>query len=269
MNITGITYEDHGDTITVVAGAGETWDTFVENTITHGAFGLENLSGIPGTVGASPIQNIGAYGVEVKNTIAWVEVFDKKTLERKQLKADECEFGYRESIFKKPEGKSYVVTKVAFTLSKTFQPNVAYKDLNLFFGDVSPNSALEVRNAVLSVRARKMPNLSECGTAGSFFKNPIISEEKSLLLKEQYPDIPVFSDGTGLFKIPIAWILDNVLHLNGFREGNVSCFKSQPLVVCAHSGATAHEVDEFAKKIESQVYDATGIVLEREVQIIS
>ncbi|GMU73909.1 MAG: UDP-N-acetylenolpyruvoylglucosamine reductase [Candidatus Campbellbacteria bacterium] len=267
--IPGIVYEDQDDAVRAIAGAGVDWDTFVADTIAHGAFGLENLSGIPGTVGASPIQNIGAYGAEVKDTIEWVETISLDTREIKIFPNTACAFGYRDSFFKTLEGKRYVVTRVAFRLSKTFVPNTAYKDIEAYFGGVVPSDADAVRTAVRSVRERKLPDPRTVGTAGSFFKNPILSAEQFASLEMKYPGIKGFPVGDGRVKVLLAWVLDTVLHLNGAAEGNVFCFPTQPLVLCARAGATAAEVDAFAKKIETRVHDATNIVIEREAQMLT
>ena len=212
-----------GDVL-VVAGAGENWDALVSEAVKRGLWGIENLSGIPGTVGAAPIQNIGAYGTEIKETVKWVEVFDTRTGTFKQLSNADCRFAYRDSIFKKPEGRSFIVTRVALRLKKSGVPNLEYKDLkNYFFGEThssfpkgggesasrrvlnpSPPSAVlplrkgelltlaAIRAAVLLIRSKKFPDLNQFGTAGSFFKNPIVSKEKFDELKKKYPDLPGF-----------------------------------------------------------------------------
>ncbi len=267
--IPGYTYEDTGETVRARVGAGESWDTFVEDSVTKKYSGIENLSGIPGTVGASPIQNIGAYGVEVKDTIEWVEVLNMETLEIERLGCGACAFGYRDSFFKKSEGKKYIVTQVAFLLSKKFTPNTDYKDLAVFFGDISPNSASAVREAVLSVRKKKFPDMETIGTAGSFFKNPVIPGVVFDLLRERYPKMQGYPSGEGQVKVSLAWILDHVLHLNGVVLGKVFFNSTQPLVLCAHKNATAEEIDAVAKHVEKMVYDTTGIVVAREVCMLS
>jgi UDP-N-acetylmuramate dehydrogenase len=269
MKIPGITYENLGEYIHAEVGAGVSWDEFVKDSIAHGYCGLENLSGIPGTVGASPIQNIGAYGTEVEDVIEWVEVFDTTTRASVRMPAIMCAFGYRDSIFKKPEGKKFIVTRVAFRLSKQFTQNIAYKDLTTFFAGKVPSSAHEVRNAVLAIRAKKFPDMATTGTAGSFFKNPLISKDLFATLRETYPDVLGFPAGDAHIKVSLAWILDHVLHLNGVRVGNVSFFHAQPLVLCAHDGARAEEIDSCARDVARRVFAATGITIEREVQMLS
>ncbi len=271
MTIPGIVYESRGTYTRAIVGAGEGWDAFVADTLAHGFSGLENLSGIPGSVGASPVQNIGAYGTEVREHIESVEVFDTTDGTLKSLSSDDCAFGYRDSIFKSSEGKKYIVTRVIFSLTNVFRPNTAYKDIESFFSkkESGPHSAQDVRDAVLAVRRTKFPDLSKEGTAGSFFKNPLISNTEAQTLVRTYPGMPVFPAGDDRTKIPLGWILEHVLHIKGVREGNVSMFEHHALVLVAHKGATAHDVDMFARGVEKKVFDATGITIEREVCTLS
>lgn len=255
-----------GDMVT--AEAGEEWDAFVAWTLEHGYYGLENLSGIPGTVGASPIQNIGAYGVEVKDLIESVEVFDTEDLVFKVLINKECEFGYRTSTFKKPEGKRYVVTSVKFRLQQKFSPKIMYKDLAKYFDDKASPAPQEVREAVLEIRSRKFPNLKTYGTAGSFFKNVICEAQMAGGLHSAYPDMPVFDASNGMKKISTAYILDKICGLHGLREGNVGLYANQSLVVVNYGGATAEEIKNFIAKIKDIVKQKTGIDLEEEVVVM-
>ncbi len=179
--------------VLVVAGAGESWDALVGEAVKRGLWGIENLSGIPGTVGAAPIQNIGAYGAEIQNVLEWVEVFDAKTGKIRTLPNHECFFGYRDSIFKTPRGRDLIITRVALRLSKNGTPHLEYKDLKERFknkdsGFKNP-TVQEIRQAVLEIRIRKFPNLRQFGTAGSFFKNPIIPKRQFDELKKKYPDL--------------------------------------------------------------------------------
>lgn len=248
----------------VCVGAGEEWDQFVLFCVEHKMYGLENLSLIPGTVGASVVQNIGAYGVEVKDLVLRVRVFDciqKKVVE---LSREECLFGYRDSVFKKDVGKKYIVLSVFFTLQKEWTPCIRYKDLEFFFEGRTPSSK-EVRDAVITIREAKFPSLTRWGTAGSYFKNPVISDEQAFVLKNKFPLLPVFDFLPGKKKISVAWILDNVLSLRGYKEEKVFLFEKQPLVLTVEKGATAIEVKKFVEKIKKLFFDATGILLEEEV----
>ncbi|MEK9131397.1 MAG: UDP-N-acetylmuramate dehydrogenase [Patescibacteria group bacterium] len=273
---TGIRYVADGMSVRVVAEAGESWDGLVADTVARGLFGLENLSGIPGTVGAAPIQNIGAYGVEVKDTIEWVEVLDKQTLETKRLSHADCQFAYRHSFFKTPPGKSLVVLRVCFLLKKNGTLNLVYKDIGEYGlkNNIEKFTLITLRQAILEIRKSKFPDLTQYGTAGSFFKNPIICQEHYDGLKKHWPNLPGFPMITSgasypLVKVPLAWILDNICGLKGTREGTVGLFQNQPLVLTNFGGSTAKEVTDFSKKITALVLEKTGISIEPEVEYIS
>ncbi|TSC83610.1 MAG: UDP-N-acetylmuramate dehydrogenase [Parcubacteria group bacterium Gr01-1014_17] len=279
-----------GRDVLIAVDAGENWDEFVAETVARGLWGLENLSGIPGTVGGAPVQNIGAYGSEVKDVVLLVEVLDVKTGKIKKLSDTECCFGYRDSIFKKPEGKNFIITRVAFLLRKDGKPNLSYKDLAVYFAGKPVPSLADIRRAVLEIRSRKFPDLKTHGTAGSFFKNPIISKEKFDELKKCYPGLPGFTiderhqmfeanpassagrrrgdniGGRSLVKVPLAWILDNICGLKGFQRGSVSLWKDQPLVLVNDGGASASDISALADKVTRIVKEKTGIQIEKEVQ---
>jgi len=263
INITGIEVSDD----TVVAGAGENWDLFVSQAIKCGVPYIENLSGIPGTVGASPIQNIGAYGVELKDIVQWVEVYDCDINETKKLYKDDCRFSYRDSVFKKLEGREYIVTRVAFKITKDSDVCISYKDLANHFNFDVPNKE-EVRQAVLKIRLKKFPDLSKYGTAGSFFKNPIVSIKRYKELKDKFPDLPSYDMSGDKKKISLAWILDKVCNSNGYREGNVWLHEDQPLVLVTNKSATGYEIKKFSDKIKRIVFSKTKIKIENEVVII-
>jgi len=265
INSRGISYEGEGNEVVVTARAGESWDSFVESTLARGLYGLENLSGIPGTVGAAPIQNIGAYGAEIQDSVLSLEAIDIRTKEARVFTHSQCGFTYRDSFFKSKEGRNFFITSVTFLLKKTSLPNISYKDLAEYFGIEAAPSPLEVREAVLSIRAKKFPDRKKIGTAGSFFKNPIVSEEVFKALQEKFPDLPSFSLSPDTRKIPLAWILDRVCNLRGYREGNIGLFERQPLVLVNFGNASAEEIDVFAKKIIARVHEVTGIKVEREV----
>lgn len=264
LRIPGIVSVDAESSVTLTAGAGVSWDALVREAAAQNLWGLENLAGIPGTVGAAPVQNIGAYGTEVNDTLTSVEVFDTETGETRALSREECTFGYRDSRFKRD--KRFVILSASFTLSKAAEPNISYKDLIAAQeqgADLStPRS---IGDAVRAIRARKFPDLAKVGTAGSFFKNPTIAKDTYESLKEQYPDMPGYPNDEGV-KVPLAFVLDRVLDLRGYREGNVSLFTEQPLVLVAHENATEKEIDAFAQGIATRVYNAISISIEREVQ---
>lgn len=267
--IRGMRGFDRGDAVVMEAGAGEPWDGFVEACVEKGLWGVENLSLIPGTVGAVPVQNVGAYGVEAKDVVASVKAFDMATGEEVEMSNADCLFAYRDSVFKRPESKRLVITAVSFLLSLSPRPNLSYKDLKDRFAVATAQpTAREVREAVISIRTGKFPDLSELGTAGSFWKNPVISSSEYEGLKGRYPDMPHYPAGEGRVKVPLAWVLDNVCGLKGHRKGRVRLFERQPLVLAAEFGATQAEIDSFAREVEERVMRDTGIRIDREVESI-
>lgn len=258
--------EDINSSVVVSAGAGEDFDAFIARAVQSGWWGIENLSAIPGSVGATPVQNVGAYGLEVRDVIEWVEVFDTKANDTKRLTVSECSFGYRDSIFKHEEGKKYIVTRVAYRLKKDGEPQITYRDLAEWFAGAGDTPTLaEVRAAVMRIRSRKFPDWNTTGTAGSFFKNPVISHEEYESLKETYADMPGYKLEDGSVKVPLGWIFDKILDARGVTEGNVGTYEGQALVVINHGSATQKEVDAFANKLAQNVFDATKITIEREV----
>ncbi len=266
----GIDVEEHDDEVLLRAGAGEVFDEVVEYAVSREWWGLENLSSIPGYVGATPVQNVGAYGVEMSERIASVEAYDTRSDEVRVFTPEECRFEYRDSFFKSLEGKEYVITHVTYRLSKHARPVLTYRDLASWSatqeGDINIR---EIRNAVKEIRAQKFPDWRQVGTAGSFFKNPIISAEEYERLRTQYPDIPGHEQKQGGVKVSLGWILDRVLALRGYRIGNVGTYEHQALVVVNHGGATAADVELFARDVQKKVFDATNISIEWEVTMVS
>ncbi|KKW09512.1 MAG: UDP-N-acetylenolpyruvoylglucosamine reductase [Candidatus Kaiserbacteria bacterium GW2011_GWA2_49_19] len=274
--ILGLSFKEEAGGTLVTAGAGENWDNFVSECVSLGLYGLENLSGIPGTVGAAPVQNIGAYGVEAKDSIVSVETLEADTDAVRNFSAAECGFGYRDSFFKTAEGKSYIITGVTFRLKENGVSNLGYKDLKNYFGAVKAAltpSLSDVRKAVLEIRSKKFPDLKTTGTAGSFFKNPIIPQAQFDELKKRFPDLPGFPLQTTNYKlqtikIPLAWILDNILHLKGFMDGPVGLHEAQPLVIVHTGGGNAEDVRRLAKDVASKIKDATGVEVSWEVEYL-
>jgi UDP-N-acetylmuramate dehydrogenase len=259
-------------TTLVVAGAGEEWDSFVGQTVERGLFGLETLSLIPGTVGAAPVQNIGAYGAEVKSSVRWVEAMHVETGELRTFANSECEFSYRMSFFKTLEGKKYVITRVGFLLKKHDKPNTTYRDIQKYIQEHNLAEAditlQKVRDMVIDIRTNKLPSVREYGTAGSFFKNPIISKGDYEKLLAEYPMMPSYPTGTDNVKIPAAWILDNLCGFKGFREGDIGVYKNQALVLINYGNATAEQIKTLAQRMIDEVKMKTNIILEREVEYI-
>ena len=267
----------------IIVAAGEDWDSLVKYTVEEkGLFGLENLSLIPGTVGASPVQNIGAYGAEAKNTIEWVEVYDPTAKKVERLSNVECRFGYRDSIFKH-ERKNNVILRVAFLLQKNGKLNIEYKDLkNYFSGRVGEPSLCEVRDAVVKIRTEKFPDLSKIGTAGSFFKNVVIPRTDYQVLLKRYPSAPAFivdpsrmtQDSSQekiqdvAVKVPTAWILDKVCGFKGVRRGNVGVYENQALVVVNFGDGTAADIRKLTDEMTFCAKQKTGITIIPEVEFV-
>lgn len=263
IELTGV--EEKGNIL--IAAAGENWDELVKRAVSKNLWGIENLSGIPGTVGGAVVQNIGAYGQALSQTLTWVEAFDNRSSEVIRLPKEELKLGYRTSVFKEEEGR-YIVLKAALILSPAPTPELSYKDLTAWLEGRAPGLQ-DIREAVLDIRRSKFPDVRVEGTAGSFFKNPIVSEDEAVRLREQYPQMPLFSmPETSGVKVPLAWLLDHVLRLRGFRVGGARLFERQPLVVAAERGASSHDVCMLAEQVADAVREAFQIELEPEVRIL-
>ncbi|HVT75256.1 MAG TPA: UDP-N-acetylmuramate dehydrogenase [Candidatus Paceibacterota bacterium] len=284
MEMKGASHEVRDGCVYVTAWAGESWDDLVAKSVEWGAWGLENLSAIPGTVGAAPVQNIGAYGTEAMDVIESVSVIDRETGAARVLSNRECGFSYRDSVFKTDAGKKWIIISVTFKLSATPKPNLSYKDLKEYFSAtlaaVVAVSQSDIRDAVTKIRAGKFPDMSKVGTAGSFWKNPIISRDAYDALAARFPGIPSFpadapagtrevSSDDARVKIPLAWILDKVCDLKGYSTDNVGLFKNQPLVVVAYTDATAAEIRVFEESVRLIVKKKTGIDMEPEVGFVA
>ncbi len=267
VELQGVDVDKNEKEVRITASAGEVWDEVVARAVGEDAWGIENLSGVPGTVGGAVVQNIGAYGAALSQTLTSVEVFDTRTNDVKTRSVGECKFGYRGSIFKEEEGR-YVVLTATFVLSKNPAPNISYKDLKARFGDSSMDIRA-IRDAVLAIRAAKFPDLHVEGTAGSFFKNPIMSRADADALKATYPDMPLFdmpeTDGV---KVPLAWLLDNALHMKGATVGGARLFENQVLVIAAKRNTHARDVKELASNVQKKVFEELKIEIEPEVKIL-
>lgn len=267
-NIKGIeTVNETNDEIEVRVGAGEDWDEFVEFCVEKGWGGVENLSLIPGNVGTCPIQNIGAYGVEVKDVVTKVEAIEIDTQKRVQYINEECEFGYRDSIFKRKLKGKLIITYVTFLLKKQPKFKLNYGNLNeqlKVLGEVNLNN---IRQAVITIRESKLPKPEETGNAGSFFKNPIIKTGKADRLKEKWPEIPIYMVNDNLVKIPAGWLIEKA----GFKNvqmGNAGVHDKQALVLINRGNATGEEIIHLARNIQQAIMILFDIELEMEVNII-
>lgn len=268
MEMRGIEWgRERGGRVEVSSGAGEHWDSLVEGAVRKGLTGIENLSGIPGTVGAASIQNIGAYAVELKEVVSWVEVYDAKRLRVRRLIPTDCRFSYRSSLFKMRGGEHFIVTRMNLRLRRGGRLKLSYRDLVEYFGgkDQIRISPADVRQAVIEIRRRKFPDLSRCGTAGSFFKNPIITDNQYNALSVKFPGLPNFPLGRGKVKISAGWILERLCALKGARRKHVGTFENHALVVVNFGGGTARDIEALAAEMVQSARDRTGIELEWEV----
>lgn len=250
------------------AAAGETWHEFVLYTIDRGLGGLENLALIPGTVGATPIQNIGAYGVEVKDTIEEVIFHDLDADERRVFTNLQCGFGYRDSVFKNELQGRVFITSVAFRLSKKPVLNTSYGAIEeeLHRMGITEPSVSSVARAVISIRSSKLPDPKVVGNAGSFFKNPTITRAAYEALLTAHPDIPHYRVNDEMVKVPAAWLIEQC-GWKGARRGDAGVHDRQALVLVNRGMATGAELWQLSSEIVASVKERFGIVLEREVQV--
>ncbi len=255
--------------IDVEVGAGVNWHQFVMHCVANNWAGIENLSLIPGNVGASPMQNIGAYGVEVKDLITSVQAIDRNTGDEQTFNASDCEFGYRTSIFKTTARDQFVITRVGYRLQKTPKINTSYGAIEQELERLGVNDPgiADVSKAVINIRSSKLPDPKELGNAGSFFKNPIVSSEKCEALKEVYPDVPHYAQPDGSFKIAAGWLIEQC-GWKGKKVGNTGAHAMQSLVLVNYGNATGIEIYDLSEEILQSVATRFGVTLEREVNII-
>jgi len=258
---------EKGGSVRVSVGAGEEWDGFVQYCVNREWGGIENLSMIPGTVGAAPVQNIGAYGVEVMEFIESVEGYQISNGKELQLSAKECRFTYRDSIFKRELKDQLIITRVNFRLSKNHSFNTDYPDLKKELNNYSETTLKSIREVVMAIRSNKLPDPSLTGNAGSFFKNPVIRKEQANSLLSFYPYIPLYGCAEGRTKLSAAWLIDQC-GWKGKRWGKAGTHKKQPLIIVNHGGATGEEILQCALKIQKAVMNKFAIKLEMEINIL-
>ncbi|MFT5666741.1 MAG: UDP-N-acetylmuramate dehydrogenase [Vicingaceae bacterium] len=267
---TSVESEDENEVLLKV-GAGENWHEFVLHCINKGYAGLENLSLIPGNVGASPMQNIGAYGVEVKDLITEVEAIRIKDAEIVTFSNPECEFDYRSSIFKTTCKNEYFITSVTFKLTKNPAFNISYGAIKSQLEhnniDIKSVSIKDISDAVIAIRQSKLPDPKEIGNSGSFFKNPIINDNTFEKLKKIHKDMPAYKLPKGGYKLAAGWLIEKT-GWKGYTEGNYGVHKKQALVLVNYGGATGLEIYDLSERVLLSVENKFGITLEREVNII-
>ncbi len=258
------------DTVEVRCMGGEAWHDFVMWAISHDFGGIENMSLIPGNVGTSPVQNIGAYGVEIKDTFVSCDAVAIATGERRHFSLEECRFGYRESIFKNEVKGQYIITSVIFRLTKRHHViRTDYGDIQaeLARNGVTTPTIRDVSNAVITIRQSKLPDPKELGNSGSFFKNPVIPMRQFETLKERFPDIRHFPVSDTEVKVPAGWLIEQA-GMKGFRDGDAGVHKNQALVLVNYGNASGQDIIALSKKVQAAVTDKFGIAIEAEVNLV-
>lgn len=258
------------DEVFVEAMAGENWHQFVLWCLERGFGGLENLSLIPGNVGTAPIQNIGAYGVELKDRFDSCKAVHVQTLEERKFDLEACNFGYRDSVFKNRFKGQYIITKVVFRLTKrNHRLNTSYGSIDAFLEErgVSNPQLKDVSNAVIAIRQSKLPDPRVLGNSGSFFKNPVVPKEKLDKLRESYPEAPAYKVSDGEFKVPAGWLIDRA-GLKGYRKGDAGVHKNQALVLVNYGNASGQDILQLSKFVQEKVQEQFGIELQPEVNVI-
>lgn len=258
-----------GSTVYVKAAAGEVWHDFVMWTIANGLGGLENLSLIPGCVGASPMQNIGAYGVEIKDVFVSLEATHTVTGAKRVFKRDDCEFGYRESVFKRKYKDQYFITSVTFALSRHHQLSTTYGAIQneLMAMGIHQPGIRDVSNAVIRIRRSKLPDPAEMGNAGSFFKNPEVSADQYTMIKANYPNLVGYPLENGHYKLAAGWLIEQC-GLKGYVFNGAAVHDKQALVLVNKQGCSGKDVFDLSTHVLNAVHDKFGVELEREVNIV-
>lgn len=261
--------QEEDDAVIVKVGAGHSWDALVNDMVDRGFHGIENLAFIPGKVGAAPIQNIGAYGVEMKDSFHRLHAYDTLTRKIEIFDAERCDFGYRHSIFKQQAKDRYIILWVEFKLYKKADLHLSYGNIkeHLNAHNIEHPSIQDVRDAVVAIRKSKLPDPIEIGNAGSFFKNPIVHQLLYNDLKREFHDLNGYPDGNNTWKIPAGWMIEKA-GWKGFRERDAGVHDKQALVLVNYGKATGREIFGLAMKIQQSVQQKFGIALETEVNII-
>ena len=272
VNVTGIKVIREDDThIYITAGAGVNWHTLVLYCVEHGYAGIENLSLIPGTVGAAPMQNIGAYGVELEQAFESLTAIHVRSGEKRTFTHADCGFGYRESVFKRELKGEYIITSVTFQLDKhpTFHTRYgAIQETLTEMGVSDENLSIKaISEAVIRIRRSKLPDPAQIGNAGSFFKNPEIASAQFDALKVLYPALPGYPVGADVVKVPAGWLIEQA-GWKGYRSGDAGVHAKQALVLVNYGNATGNEIMNLAKQVQASVLDTFGITISPEVNVI-
>lgn len=259
-----------GSTVELTAAAGVQWHDLVLWSLAQGLGGLENMALIPGTVGAAPMQNIGAYGAELKDVFLRLRALDYRSGEVVVFETADCRFGYRDSIFKREAANAYFILDVSLQLyAKGHVPSVAYGDIQqeLKLAGIERPTAEQVAQAVMNIRQRKLPDWRILGNAGSFFKNPVVTAAIAQAIRNSYPLAPAYPQPDGHVKLAAGWLIEQC-GWKGKREGAVGCYEKQALVLVNYGGASSIDLLNFSGRIQESVMDTFGLVLEREVNVV-
>ncbi len=251
----------------IEVGAGEIWDELVQYAVSYELGGIENLSLIPGTVGAAPVQNIGAYGQEVCNSVQKIKGYDLEKGIPGEYSVEECRFEYRNSIFKSYLKNRFIITSVIFKLSKFPEFNLSYGQLEKMVREKGEVNMANIRKTIIEIRSSKLPDVKKLGNAGSFFKNPLVDLETAEKIKSEYDDVPFYQGDKGKVKLAAGWLIEKA-GWKGVREGNTGIHDKQALVIVNYGNATGKEVFNLSEKIRESVLEKFGVNLEREVNCI-
>lgn len=255
---------DDGERVVVEAEAGEPWHPFVQWSLAQGYCGLENLSLIPGTVGAAPMQNVGAYGVEIKDVFAGLTALDRETGELRDFGLEDCAFGYRDSVFKRNPGR-WLILRVRFALSHELQAHLDYGPVRQRLAEqgVEQPTAQAISDAICSIRREKLPDPAELGNAGSFFKNPVVSAELVERIRSQYPGVVAYPQADGQVKLAAGWLIEQA-GWKGYREGDAGVHRLQSLVLVNYGQASGAQLHALAQRIQADILERFGVGLEME-----
>ncbi|EGB96886.1 UDP-N-acetylmuramate dehydrogenase [Pseudomonas juntendi] len=255
---------DDGEHVVVEAEAGEPWHPFVQWTLAQGFCGLENLSLIPGTVGAAPMQNVGAYGVEIKDVFVGLTALDRETGELRDFALADCAFGYRDSVFKRNPGR-WLILRVRFALSRTLHAHLDYGPVRQRLAEqgVTEPTAQAISDAICSIRREKLPDPAELGNAGSFFKNPVVSAECVARIRAQYPGVVAYPQADGQVKLAAGWLIEQA-GWKGYREGDAGVHRLQSLVLVNYGQASGAQMHALARRIQADILERFGVELEME-----
>lgn len=255
---------DDGEGVVIEAEAGEPWHPFVQWSLAQGLCGLENLSLIPGTVGAAPMQNVGAYGVEIKDVFAGLTALDRETGQLRDFTLNECAFAYRDSVFKRNPGR-WLILRVRFVLSRTLRAHLDYGPVRQRLQEqgVQEVTAQAISDAICSIRREKLPDPAELGNAGSFFKNPVVSAQLAEVIRARYPNLVAYPQADGQVKLAAGWLIEQA-GWKGFREGDAGVHRLQSLVLVNYGQASGAQLHALAQRIQADILERFGVELEME-----